>query len=73
MNEPRKYALEFQKEIEQIVNKYSMENESNTPDFILANYIIMSLDAFNKTVELREAWYGRAPVAATEPLLGSEK
>jgi len=49
----------FKKELEQLINKYSMENDSNTPDFILAEYLIKCLDAFNVTLQRREAWYGR--------------
>jgi hypothetical protein len=39
----------------------SQENESNTPDFILAEYLLRSLQAFNVAVVHREKWYGRAP------------
>lgn len=51
----------FVKELEQLINKYSIENESDTPDFILAEYIRGVLNAFNKTIGKREAWYGRKP------------
>lgn len=50
---------EFEKELEQLLNRYSKENESNTPDYILAHYIKYSLKAFNQAVNLREEWYGR--------------
>jgi len=36
-----------------------MENESNTPDFILANYLGGCLRIYNEIVGLREEWYGR--------------
>jgi hypothetical protein len=49
----------FKKELEVLINKHSIENESNTPDFILANYIAMCLDAYNVTLKSREEWYGR--------------
>jgi hypothetical protein len=49
----------FDSELAALLNKYSMENGSNTPDFILASYIQGCLDAFNKTVDWREEWYGR--------------
>lgn len=50
---------EFRKEIEQTINKYSQENESNTPDFILAEYLTDCLKSFDKAVNRREEWYGR--------------
>jgi len=50
---------EFEKELEQLLNRYSKENESQTPDYILAHYIKYSLKAFNQAVNLREEWYGR--------------
>jgi hypothetical protein len=30
----------FVKELEQLINKYSMENLSDTPDFILAQHLL---------------------------------
>ena len=41
------------------LNRFSAENGSNTPDFILAQYLLACLDAFNKTSRARESWYGR--------------
>jgi hypothetical protein len=49
----------FVKELEHIINKYSMENGSNTPDFILASLLNEVLQVFNSTVKHREEWYGR--------------
>ena len=34
-----------------------MENGSNTPDFILAKYLVMCLNAFDTAVNHRNAWY----------------
>lgn len=36
-----------------------MENGSDTPDFILAEYLKHCLIAFNLMVQAREKWYGR--------------
>jgi hypothetical protein len=44
-------------ELEQLLNKYSAENVSNTPDFILAEYITNCLSAFDKATKQRDAWY----------------
>lgn len=53
--------MTFLQELEKLINKYSKENESNTPDFILADYIVGCLDTYNKTLNAREQWYGRMP------------
>jgi hypothetical protein len=49
----------FEVELEQLINKHSVENQSNTPDHILAAYILECLQAFNRATALREEWYGR--------------
>jgi hypothetical protein len=48
----------FQEELESLLNRNSMENDSGTPDFILAAYLQDCLTAFNKTVIARAAWRG---------------
>ena len=47
----------FEKELEQLINKHSLENSSDTPDFILAQYLVNCLAAWNTTVRLRENWW----------------
>ena len=49
--------MNFQKELEQLINKYSLENDSDTPDFILATFLAECLDSFNVAVYNRDAWY----------------
>jgi hypothetical protein len=49
----------FKAELMTILNRYSMENGSDTPDFILADYLIKCLDVFDVTMAHREEWYGR--------------
>lgn len=48
----------FIKELETLINRFSKENGSNTPDYILAEYINGCLANFNKTVMKRSEWYG---------------
>ncbi len=50
---------EFEKELEKLLNYHSLENGSNTPDFILAAYLRGCLENFNNTLISREKWYGR--------------
>jgi hypothetical protein len=56
---PEKKSL-FEDELGRLLNRYSMENESNTPDFILAEYLMACLDAFNAASVSREKWYGHS-------------
>lgn len=45
-------------EIEQAINRVSAENGSNTPDFILADFLVSCLVAFDRATTERERWYG---------------
>lgn len=45
-------------EIRVVLNRYSAEAPSGTPDYILANYLIDCLKAFNEAVSLRAVWRG---------------
>lgn len=49
----------FRKELENLINRYSKENGSDTPDFILARYLDKVLDNFDAAINEREEWYGR--------------
>jgi len=55
---------DFEKELRSLINKHSKENGSNTPDFMLANFLVRCLEAYTATVRAREEWYGRAPTLA---------
>ncbi|MEK6860524.1 MAG: hypothetical protein AABY07_01005 [Nanoarchaeota archaeon] len=46
----------FIEELERIINYYSLESGSNTPDFILAEYLYNCLEAYNKAVSHRDSW-----------------
>jgi len=48
---------DFHKELENLINKHSKENGSDTPDFILAQYLVDCLEAFDKAVVDRTRWY----------------
>ena len=49
----------FRQKLEDIINGHSKENGSDTPDFILAEYLTDCLDAFDKAVTRRTYWYGK--------------
>lgn len=47
----------FEKELEALINRWSKENASNTPDFILAGYLRQCLNAWNVCTQERDRWY----------------
>lgn len=47
----------FRDRLEDLINQQSMENGSDTPDFILADYLCDCLVAFDKAASAREKWY----------------
>lgn len=52
-------AKRFRQELKKLTNEYSMENGSDTPDFLLAEYLGRSLELFDIIVARREQWYDR--------------
>ena len=48
---------DLEKDIARALNGVSAENKSNTPDFILAEFLIGCLDSFDKATQLRDKWY----------------
>ncbi len=44
---------QFGENLRQLLNRYSAENDSNTPDFVLTAYLIACLNAFNHSVNSR--------------------
>lgn len=47
----------FRKALMHLINCYSKENGSNTPDFILATYLVNCLEVFDQAVKRRNEWY----------------
>jgi hypothetical protein len=58
----------FREALERLVNAHSRENGSNTPDFILAEYLCTCLAAFDVATRRREQWYGRGDAGTGAPL-----
>lgn len=48
----------FEKELEGLINRHSMESGSNTPDYILVEFMKNSLENFHQATRLRDNWYG---------------
>lgn len=49
----------FERELAEVINRHSMENGSDTPDFLLAEYLLSCIESYNRAVRCRERWYGR--------------
>lgn len=52
---------DFQEALQDLINGYSLENESDTPDFVLAMYLQDCLNAFNLAINVRTRWYKSPP------------
>lgn len=50
-------AVEFKKELTSLINRYSVDNYCQTPDFILADSVVRHLIAVAETVRDRETWF----------------
>lgn len=61
----------FQEQLRDLINRYSMEEHSNTPDFILAEFLNVSLQAFGLAMAKRDRWYA-APQKAAEQSVQSD-
>lgn len=57
----------LQDALREIINRYSRENESNTPDYILAKFMNECLVAFEEATKDRDKWYGIKPVPGVSP------
>ena len=55
--EERQDYQEIVSDIARVVNKYSLEQESQTPDYILAEYMLKSLSDLNRLMRDRDYWY----------------
>ena len=49
---------ELEKKLEDSINSECRENDSNTPDFILSEFMMNCLDAFELASNKREVWFG---------------
>ena len=55
------------REIEHVLNRACNENQSNTPDFILAEALASILNVLHRTISERDKWYGIAPCPGKSP------
>ena len=61
--------MNFEQELKELLNRYSIENESDTPDFLLAEYLLRCLTTWNFATKARDKWYGyyKKPSRPIEP------
>ena len=62
--------MTFEKELRELINRHNEEGASNTPDFILAQYLEACLVAFNTATQQRETWYRRDAAPSFGKLAG---
>jgi hypothetical protein len=51
--------ISFDQALQNLISKYSIENGSDTPDFLLRDYLISCLDNFDNITIRRNKHYGR--------------
>jgi len=59
--------LSFCDNLTALLNRYNQETASNTPDWILAEYLLACLHTWNTTMQQRQEWYA-APTASPVPV-----
>lgn len=52
----RAREAEFQTELASLLNRFGKDDECNTPDYILANHLLHTINNLKKVNELNRAW-----------------
>jgi len=63
---PRSPPLDLERDLMSLLNRYSQDKVSNTPDFILAGYIIRCLAAWQASVFALREYQAKASAAAAK-------
>lgn len=58
MSEDMARMEDFSRDISGVINRFSMENPSGTPDFILGDFLTSVLASYNDAVQKRAEWRG---------------
>lgn len=48
----------LERRLEKLLNEFSLDSASDTPDYLLAKYVLATLEVFSKTIKARARWYG---------------
>ncbi len=65
--------MDFQGGLEGLINECSRENDSDTPDFILAQYVKSCLDAYSTAVRACDRWFQEGELGKSNGNLCSEQ
>ena len=60
LQEPTPEQKTLGQDVAAVLNRHIQENRSDTPDFILADFMVDCLRAFECAIYERERWYGRS-------------
>jgi len=50
--------IEFRTELAALINKHSVEQCGDVPDYILAEYLCACIDAIHGVTKARDKWFG---------------
>ena len=50
-------STDLRTEIKELLNKYSRENISDTPDYVLRDYLWDCLKSYERAIEQRRHWF----------------
>lgn len=59
-------SLQLARELAPVINRLSMEGTCNTPDFVLADFLVDALALLARTVNARDRWYGMTPFPGSD-------
>lgn len=62
----KEHDNEFKVELTRLLNYHNQDTKSQTPDFILADFLTDCLAAWTNAVNRREEWYGRKTSSAVD-------
>lgn len=69
--EQMRNRAKFMEEVRSAINRYSMEQGSSTPDFLLAEYLLGCLSIYEHTIQKRDNYFNlaimRGPKNETPP------
>jgi len=58
MSDPLPEKKNLPTELRELLNRHGAESRSNTPDYILAQYLTTCLNAWDTATQERDRWYG---------------
>lgn len=59
-------SSEIERELAAVLNRHSIDSACDTPDFILAAYLMDCLRVFNTNTRSRDRWWGWEPTVGQE-------